>query len=448
MKNSICNYNFLKSKMPVSLVLAVVLFSCSVSTKIAKRADKILMQDSVISTGHIGISIYEPATNNYWYNYNADKYFTPASNAKLFTLYAGMKYLGDSLVGLRYRDVGDTIIIYPNADPTFLHADFSKQPIFDLLASKKYVNFQSQYFTDNLGKGWAWDDYQEPYMVQRNEFPMYGNMIRIYITPSGYKTIPDHIDISFDRNPDNYNDSLGYDIFRDWKENKISLLPSYRPSAKDEILKIPLAAGLYEMPRFLMDTLHNQVYLGRNEEFKNTDRRLSITHSQPTDSLLTPMMHRSDNFFAEQTLLMVSNERLGFMNDEAIIDSLLNNELKDIPHRPTWVDGSGLSRYNLFTPQSFIYILNKMKNEFGLERLKGILPTGGEGTLSDYYTSDRTFIYAKTGTLGGTIALSGFLITKKNKLLVFSILTNNFKGRATAVRRAVEQFVKGIRENY
>jgi D-alanyl-D-alanine carboxypeptidase/D-alanyl-D-alanine-endopeptidase (penicillin-binding protein 4) len=36
-----------------------------------------------------------------------------------------------------------------------------------------------------------------------------------------------------------------------------------------------------------------------------------LIRSQPTDSLLKPMMHRSDNFFAEQSLLMVSNERLG-----------------------------------------------------------------------------------------------------------------------------------------
>ena len=74
------------------------LSSCSVSKQISKQADTILLKDSAISTGHIGISIYEPATNTYWYNYNATKYFVPASNIKLFTLYAGMKYLGDSLV--------------------------------------------------------------------------------------------------------------------------------------------------------------------------------------------------------------------------------------------------------------------------------------------------------------------------------------------------------------
>ena len=33
-------------------------------------------------------------------------------------------------------------------------------------------------------------------------------------------------------------------------------------------------------------------------------------------------MHRSDNFFAEQTLLMVSNEKLGLMSDAKNINIL------------------------------------------------------------------------------------------------------------------------------
>lgn len=110
-------------------------------------------------------------------------------------------------------------------------------------------------------------------------------------------------------------------------------------------------------------------------------------HSLPTDSLLKLMMHRSDNFFAEQTLLMVSNELLGYMNAEKIIDTLLKTVFKELPNKPqwTWVDGSGLSWHNLFTPRDFVVILNKMKNEFGMDRIKEIFPTGGEGTISSYY---------------------------------------------------------------
>jgi D-alanyl-D-alanine carboxypeptidase/D-alanyl-D-alanine-endopeptidase (penicillin-binding protein 4) len=136
------------------------------------------------------------------------------------------------------------------------------------------------------------------------------------------------------------------------------------------------------------------------------------------------------------------------MSDEKIIDTILKLDLKDIPQKPKWVDGSGLSRYNLFTPQSFVYILNKMKNEFGWSRIKNILATGGAGTLTSYFKKDSGYIYAKTGTLSNNCALSGYLITKKGKVLIFSVLTNNYITGATPVRKAVEKYLLAIRENY
>ena len=51
-------------------------------------------------------------------------------------------------------------------------------------------------------------------------------------------------------------------------------------------------------------------------------------------------------------------------------------------------------------------------------------------------------------TLSGVVALSGFLYTKKNKLLIFSILVNNHNYSASSVRNAIEKFIRGIREKY
>jgi hypothetical protein len=41
-----------------------VFTSCSVSKEISKKANSILLKDSAISKGHIGISIYEPLLGN------------------------------------------------------------------------------------------------------------------------------------------------------------------------------------------------------------------------------------------------------------------------------------------------------------------------------------------------------------------------------------------------
>jgi D-alanyl-D-alanine carboxypeptidase/D-alanyl-D-alanine-endopeptidase (penicillin-binding protein 4) len=136
------------------------------------------------------------------------------------------------------------------------------------------------------------------------------------------------------------------------------------------------------------------------------------------------------------------------MNDEKIIETLLLSGLKGFPQKPRWADGSGLSRYNLFTPQDFVWLLDKMKTEFSWERLKTIFPTGGTGTLRNYYKQDSNFIYAKTGSLSGVVALSGYLVTLKNKALIFSILVNNHQSNPVAIRRKTEELLQYIRLHY
>ena len=171
-------------------------------------------------------------------------------------------------------------------------------------------------------------------------------------------------------------------------------------------------------------------------------------YSRPVDSVLQPMMYNSDNLFAEQSLLMVSNELLGAMNDQKIIDTLLKTDFKDLPQKPRWVDGSGLSRYNLFTPQDFVFILNKLKSDFGMERLKQLFPTGGTGSFKNYFLQDSGYFFAKTGSMSGVMNLSGYLYTRKKKLLLFSVLINNQQAPAATVRRAVEVFLQHIRKQY
>jgi D-alanyl-D-alanine carboxypeptidase/D-alanyl-D-alanine-endopeptidase (penicillin-binding protein 4) len=425
---------------------------CTVAKQLQLQGNKILFQDTVIKTGHWGVSIFEPATNTYWYDYNGDKYFVPGSNVKLFALYAGMKYLGDSLVGARYAIADKGLFIQPTGDPTFLHPDFKKQPLLELIQSQvDRVLLAPPVSIEPYGAGWAWDDYDQGYTPEKSSFPMFGNKVWLRSEqaeqnkPSGNPSL-DTL---------KYFEKQGLHVYPKFFAEKIASaeMPVYKREKNENAFYVDSVADIESIP-FLTNGGNTQVEILENI----LNRKLSVEESfeyaymdlksQPTDSLLKPMMHNSDNFFAEQTLLMASNSHLGYMGTEAIIDTLLKSELKDVPQLPAWVDGSGLSRYNLFTPRSFIYILTKMKDEFGLERLKEILPTGGEGTLENYFTNDSTFIYAKTGTLKATIALSGFLITRKNKLLVFSFIANNFKGKATAVRRAFEKFITGIRMNY
>ena len=433
---------------PVSCFLFT---SCSISKQISKQANTFLLRDSSISQGHIGISIYEPATEKYWYNYQAEKYFVPASNTKLFSLYAGMKYLGDSLTAFRYSENKNSIIIEPTGDPTFLHPDYQDQKAFSFLKEKRkpVIIINNKWKENALGFGWSWDDYTSSDMVERSPFPIYGNLIKwIQIKDKPAESnlegnlVYSEPDVNWKVNFSNDTARSNFSVNRKIEDNIYEI--TFGRERKREI-EIPFVTNGVETAAVLLkDTLNTNVSIATT----TLTRDFKTFHSRPVDSLFTIMMHRSDNFFAEQTLLMASYEKLGYMSDSRMIDTLLKTDMKDIPQKPRWVDGSGLSRYNLFTPKDFVYILQKLKNEFGLERLKVILPTGGTGTLSSLYKKDSGYIFAKTGTLSNHVALSGFLITKKNKLLIFSILPGNFTSSATPVRKAIEKFLSNIRQRY
>lgn len=470
----------------------LIISSCSVQQQISRSAAENVLTNKALTTAHVGISIYEPATGKYWYNYQGDKYFVPASNTKIPTCYAAMKYLGDSLVGLRYgipEEKGfkeNVIVIKPTGDPTFLHFDYKEHPAFNFLRTISKQKQQIGYCihkskVERWGSGWSWNDYDAAYMAERNVFPVFGNIIRARLNDSAKRVYRDTILTpgklkigQLVKTQSRYFDSL-INTHSPWVsiDNARSLAPKLEieRSIADNWFTIKSSNNIFSSANipfvtnqssttlgFLKDTLGKglryAVEEGNNKylwDEENSDiniitiQKWHKIHSHPTDSLLKPMMHRSDNFFAEQSLLMVSNEMLGVMNDAKIIDTILKTDFKDLPQKPRWVDGSGLSRYNLFTPQSMVAILHKMQKEFPMERIKEIFPTGGEGTISSYYKADSGYIYAKTGTLSGVIAFSGFLYTKKGKLLIFSTMVNNHQAGATDVRRAIEKFLQEVR---
>ncbi len=414
------------------------LISCSVSKKISKQANQIILTDSIISHAHAGICIYEPATGKYWYQHDADKFFVPASNTKLFSLYAGLKYLGDSLPGMKIYENANSITIEGMGDPTFLHPDYKAQPVFQYLsATNKPIYIKDTWKENAWGRGWSWSDYADDYMSERSQLPLYGNVLRFSGKANSGNYFSDSL-LSVSITGNDYINSVS----RQRYSNRFSIMANGTTSRSFEV---PFISSVAFSAKLLSDTLHKSVSLLPAPISADNGY---IIYSQPVDSLFRLMMHRSDNFFAEQTLLMAANKKLGVMDDGKIISDLLKTDLKDIPQQPQWVDGSGLSRYNLFTPQDFVFILNKLKNDFGWERITKILPTGGTGTLRAYYLADAGFIFAKTGTLSNHVALSGYIITKKNKLLIFSVMVNHFNSGATPIRKAVEKFLKGIRDQY
>lgn len=425
--------------------------ACSSTGKLVKSFTKKYVQDSALANAHIGVAVFDETHQKNILQYNSNKYFVPASNTKIPTLYAGMKYLGKQLPGLLVEERTDSVIISPAGDPTFLHSDYKQHPVFDYLKNlnKPIAVNSSNWKTDAMGSGWTWNDYLGYYSAERSPMPIYGNYIKwiqqkTVETENGKKDTAVLIITEPEINwPMTFaaDKARSFDIYRPRTENTYTITEGREMKAE---LEVPFATnGIQSTLELLKDTLQKQIAV--------TTTALSqpkIIYSQTADSMFKPLMYRSDNFYAEQTLMMVSQQLLGYMDEGRLMDSIIKSDFKNMPQRPRWADGSGLSRYNLFTPDDMVWLLLKMKDEFGMERLKTLFATGNTGTLRNYYKEEAGFIYAKTGTLSGVVALSGYLYTNKNNLLVFSFLVNNHNTSSTAVRRTVEKFIKELKAKY
>src|SRR5215831_17961233 len=150
-------------KYVLSYLLSVIILlsACTTQRAINKEATRLVMNDQALSNAHVGISILNAADNKYFYNYQGDKYFVPASNTKIFTCYAGLKYLGDSLTGIRYWENDTAVYLIPCGDPTLLHPEFRSNPVINFLQKQtKHMYISSDNWRDAaLGDGWSWNDY-------------------------------------------------------------------------------------------------------------------------------------------------------------------------------------------------------------------------------------------------------------------------------------------------
>src|ERR1700758_3419165 len=119
---------------------------------IKKRKIKKLFKHSAIMKDHFtGFALYDLDNKKMIYEINAEKYFTPASNTKLFTFYTCLKMLGDSVPALKYVVRGDSLIFWGTGDPSFLHSDLKAQKAFNFLKnSHKKLFFSAENYTGEL----------------------------------------------------------------------------------------------------------------------------------------------------------------------------------------------------------------------------------------------------------------------------------------------------------
>ena len=443
--NKILSLNYISQFIIVSIALLSSACGGPKGAKISKLPtyQQLVETSPIFEKSFTGFMLFDPSSEAVLHAKNADRYFTPASNTKIFTLYTSLQILGDSMPAIRYIESGDSLIFWGTGDPSLKHPYLaSNNRVIDFLKnSDKQLFFTSENFKDSrFGAGWSWDDYYYSFQPEKSAFPFHGNIIKVDKTKDDpyFRVEPGYFSDSFSKNNKVKGRSLkrisDYNIF---EYNEAAQSRSYT-NDHPFIYSDQLAVNL------LISEIGKNISI--LTEPINLPDDAKVIYSYPVDSIYKRLMQESDNFIAEQLLLTCGDKMFGEMNTNQVIQFAKDSLLQNFPDEPIWRDGSGLSRYNLFTPRTIVHLLNLLHQQIPQERLLDLFPAGGiSGTIEDWYgNKTKPYIFAKTGTLSNNHCLSGYLITSSGKTLIFSFMHNNFKGRSKPFKQEMEKVLWDI----
>ncbi|WP_347158356.1 D-alanyl-D-alanine carboxypeptidase/D-alanyl-D-alanine-endopeptidase [Pontibacter chitinilyticus] len=392
----------------------------------------------------VGFALYDPELDSMIVAHHADKYFVPASNTKLYTFYASLKMLGDSIPALKYAVHGDSLLFWGTGDPMFTHMDVKNSLAYDFLKNRpeKLYYIDGPFASTPFATNWGWDDYNYYYQPERNVFPIHGNIVKFTrkdggpytVTPAYFKPL-----IKTDSTQNDNEDPF----VRAWRSNDITYYPKYaKPNFSVEV---PFITSPEMTAALLADTLKRPVKWVK----RSIPADAQTFYGLPADTVYKRMLQVSDNLLAEQLMALSSGTISDTLSVKRGIKYALEHYLADLPDTPVWVDGSGLSTMDLFTPRDMIAILQKLLQERPKERLFPLLAAGGRpGTFRNIYKADVPFVFAKSGTLSHVHNQSGYLITKSGKLLLYSFMNNNFSVPTSEIRNEMERIVTDIHNRY
>lgn len=440
--------------------------ACSTSeTMVEKPAatplEEMYFGSDVFSGNFTGFVLYDPESDQTVFEDNGHKYFTPASNTKLYTFYASLKELPATMPLFRYRTSGDSLIIWGMGNPTFMHPDFDSEEALNFLKNTdKDIYYSDAHYRDELlGPGWSWGDYQYYYSTEKSPFPMYGNVVEFKIEDISITRLePAESGEGFNLSPAimnrfvNDSDSSGAEddplIFRDFNDNEFV----YRQSA--DTVRYSTYRPFHYTPELITAMLSEET--GKKVSYIDMplpEEKLPVYFSGDRDSVLANMLQPSDNFLAEQLLLNIAALNNLEFSSEAAIQYTKKEYMQNMPADPVWEDGSGLSRYNMFTPHTTVELLKRIDAEFSNDStMFSYFPAGGiRGTIRNWYANrnhpDQPYVFAKTGTLRNNHCLSGYVITEKGTKYLFSFMNNHYTGPSSEVKTEMEKILWHIYEN-
>ncbi|MBM3452015.1 MAG: hypothetical protein FJX84_02605 [Bacteroidetes bacterium] len=165
---------------------------------------------------------------------------------------------------------------------------------------------------------------------------------------------------------------------------------------------------------------------------------MSFNQGYTTDECIRTILMKSDNDKADSLFILSGGTGV-------LKNYLIENQIQGITDENFIIfDGSGLNKNNRTTCDLQVSLLEKIYTDKFYNIFKTLMAQPGRpGTLQKRLLNHQGKIYAKTGTLNGTIALAGFY-ELENGVAIFSINSNNFKNTWEKERKRIDGILESL----
>jgi D-alanyl-D-alanine carboxypeptidase/D-alanyl-D-alanine-endopeptidase (penicillin-binding protein 4) len=405
-------------------------------------------------------------TNRALYSREAQGYFIPASNVKLLTTAAALRQLGSEFrIRTSIYETGAGVLrVVGRGDPSLTDAqlkDLAQQLKRQGVRNVQQLVVDNGYFQgDAINLTWDWEDVQSDYGAAVNSLILNQNAVELTLSP---QQVGQPLRVS-------WADAIAA---KQWRvENNSVTAKAATPNsvavtavlgqpllrikgqlavdAEPEVVGLPvLDPAEYFLEHFQRVLATAGISVARASVTSNRGavggRELATVESSPLSALLVETNQESNNLYAEVLLRTLGAGGSGDTTEQGlkkITETLTALGVNSQSY--VLVDGSGLSRQNLVSPEAIAQTLKLMAQTPQAAIYRASLPTAGvNGTLGGRFlnTTAQGHLQAKTGTLTAVSALSGYLDVPSYQPLVFSILLNQSDQSPTLQRQAIDEII-------
>ena len=435
-----------------------------------------ILQQPTLNTATWGILVQE-ANGTIPYAHNADRLLMPASNAKLLTTAAALVTLTPQFrQQTPFFAVGqppnlETLRVEGHGDPTLNEKQLEQVAI--QLQSKGVKNIgtliaDDSFFTGSLTEpSWTWEDLQGGDGLPINSLMLNGNVYSMRLTPQqqGQPVRSQWLSLGIPKEVMVVNQTMTVgssapeSIETEWKGSQLVVKAQLRAGSAPETIDIPVTnPGMNFLERLRAVLGDRQIQV---QQVSLTTTPVAQPQTPPIASIAFPSLgillseinRNSNNFYAESLLRQLGKTNAAdppnvFTAGQGLMvlgQALARFGVNESSYK--LIDGSGLSRNNLASPRAFVQTLTAIDRSPYRNLFRASLPVAGQrGTLRQRFvgTTVEGRLWAKTGTLKGVAALSGYLERPNQPTLTFSILANQPSQSISVLRQTVDRMVLAI----